>query len=162
VSRLRAGEGLALAGAVVLFVMMFFDWFAVGAAGGQHVVLLNGSLSGWSTLGWFMDVLVVALILSGLALSYMTVRRASPAWPVGAGVLTWTLGSVVFLALLVRVTITQPGPDAFLDVQAPAYVGLVAALLIPVGAFLSIRDERTRSPEARAYTPPPPRSVPGT
>ena len=83
-------------------------------------------------------------------------------WPVGAGVLTWIFGSLIFLVLLVRVTIAQPYVDEMVDVQLPAYLGLVAAALIPLGAFLSIRDERTHSPEARAYTPPPPRSVPGT
>jgi heme/copper-type cytochrome/quinol oxidase subunit 3 len=170
VTRMRAGEWVALAGAVALFVLMFFDWFdlhhfAAAADENQIEVSLpdpSATLTGWGSLGWFMDLLVGVLIFGGLALSYMTVKRASPAWPVGAGVLTWTLGSVIFLVLLVRVTITQPGPDAFLDVTLPAYLGLVAAALVPLGAFLSIRDERTASPEARAYTPPPPRSVPGT
>jgi hypothetical protein len=106
--------------------------------------------------------LVGVLIFGGLALSYMTVKRASPAWPVGAGVLTWVVGSLIFLVLLVRVTIAQPSVDEFVAVQAPAYLGLVAAFLVPLGAFLSIRDERTASAEARAYVPPPPRSVPGT
>jgi hypothetical protein len=127
-----------------------------------YVYEIPGSASGWSTLGWFMDVLVAIAILGGLALSYMTVKRASPAWPVGASILTWTLGSLIFLVLLVRVTIFQPGPDALISVQLPAYLGLAAALLIPLGGFLSLRDERTDSAEARAYTPPPPRSVPGT
>jgi hypothetical protein len=158
---MRVGEWVAGAGAVALLVLMFFDWFALRSVNDVHIFVV-GSLSGWSTLGRLMDVLVGVLILGGLALSYMTVKRASPAWPVGAGVLTWILGSVIFLVLLVRVTIAQPGPDAFLDVQVPAYLGLVAAALIPLGAFLSIRDERTASPEALAYTPPPPRSVPGT
>jgi hypothetical protein len=170
VSRLRVGEWLAGAGAVALFVLMFFDWFNVGrytaAAGEDQIEVslpdLPVSLTGWGSLGWFMDVLVVVAILGGLALSYMTIKRASPAWPVGAGVLTWIFGSLIFLVLLVRVTIAQPHVDAVVDVSLPAYLGLVAAALIPLGAFLSIRDERTRSPEARAYTPPPPRSVPGT
>jgi hypothetical protein len=161
-SRMRAGEWLALVGAVALLVLMFFDWFALAAADGQHIMLNSGSLTGWSTLGWFMDALVALAIFGGLALSYMTVKRASPAWPVGASVLTWVLGSIIFLVLLVRVTIAQPGPDALVDVTAAAYLGLVAAALVPLGGFLSLRDERTGSAEARAYTPPPPRSVPGT
>lgn len=169
-SRLRAGEWLALVGAVALFVLMFFDWFDVGrytaAAGDDQIEVslpdLPVSLTGWGSLGWFMDVLVAVTIFGGLALSYMTVKRASPAWPVGAGVLTWILGLLIFLVLLVRVTIFQPYVDAMVDVSLPAYLGLVAAALVPLGAFLSIRDERTASPEARAYTPPPARSVPGT
>ncbi|HET6505957.1 MAG TPA: hypothetical protein VFG42_04150 [Baekduia sp.] len=161
-SRMRVGEWVAGAGAVALLVLMFFDWFSLSAADGRHVVLLAGSLTGWSSLGWLMDLLVAIAIFGGLALSYMTVKRASPAWPVGAAVLTWILGSLIFLVLLVRVTIAQPGPDAFVDVTLAGYLGLVAAALVPLGAFLSIRDERTDSAEARAYTPPPARSVPGT
>jgi hypothetical protein len=167
VSRMRAGEWVAGAGAVALFVLMFFDWYAPHAEPDPPTAITVSigeavSLSGWGSLGWFMDVLVAVAIFGGLALSYMTVKRASPAWPVGAGVLTWILGSLIFLVLLVRVTFAQPYVDELVDVQLPAYLGLVAAALIPLGAFLSIRDERTRSPEARAYTPPPPRSVPGT
>jgi hypothetical protein len=167
---MRAGEWLAGAGAVALFVLMFFDWFGLHAftatAGDDQIEVSlpdpSASLTGWGTLGWFMDVLVAVAIFGGLALSYMTVKRASPAWPVGAAVLTWIVGSLIFLVLLVRVTIAQPYADEMVDVQLPAYLGLVAAALVPLGAFLSIRDERTRSSEARAYTPPPPRSIPGT
>ena len=151
-TRMRAGDWLAGAAAVGLLVLMFFHWFDAGGKGA----------SGWSTLGWFIDVLVCVAVFGGLALSYMTVKRASPAWPVGAGVLTWTLGSLIFLVLLVRVTITQPGVDELMSVQLPAYLGLLCAALIPAGGFLSLRDERTDSAEARDYMPPPARSVPGT
>jgi hypothetical protein len=169
---MRAGEWVAAAGAVGLFILMFFDWFGVSvsspsardAADGvtAHVVYTSGSLSGWSTLGWFMDILVCVLIFGGLALSYMTVKRASPAWPIGAAVLTWIVGSLIFLVLLVRVTIAQPSIDELLAVQPAGYLGLACAALIPAGGFLSIRDERTRTAEARDYMPPPARSVPGT
>ena len=109
-----------------------------------------------------MDFLVCVLIFGGLALSYMTVKRASPAWPVGAAVLTWIAGSLIFLTLLVRVAIAQPSVDELVSVQWAAYLGLVCAALIPAGGFLSIRDERTDSAEARDYMPPPARSIPGT
>jgi hypothetical protein len=175
-TRLRAGEWIAGLGAAGLLILMFFDWFGVsgvtvsgsgdsGAAPAQTsitVIGYAGSLSGWSPLGWFIDVLVCVAIFGGLALSYMTLKRASPAWPVGAGVLTWTVGSLIFLVLLVRVTITQPGIDEVMSVQLPAYLGLLCAALIPAGGFLSLRDERTDSAEARDYMPPPARSVPGT
>jgi hypothetical protein len=151
-TRMRAGEWVAGAGAVGLFVLLFLSWFDGPVDGG----------SGWTTLGWFVDLLACVAIFGGLALSYMTVKRASPAWPVGAGVLTWVVGSLIFLVLLVRVTIAQPGIDELVSVQLPAYLGLLCALLIPVGGFLSLRDERTGSAEARDYQPPPARSVPGT
>jgi hypothetical protein len=169
-SRMRVGEWVALVGAAALLVLMFFDWYQPhvdppsngGVGAGMVQAEWVGSLSGWAMLGWFMNVLVAIAIFGGLALSYMTVKRASPAWPVGASVLTWIFGSAIFLVLLVRATIVQPGPDELLVLRLPAYLGLIAAGLIPLGGFLALRDERTASAEARAYTPPPPRSVPGT
>jgi hypothetical protein len=107
-----------------------------------------------------MVVLLCVSILGGLSLAYMTLKRTAPAWPMGAGILTWTLGGLIWLVLLVRVTIAQPGADAYVSVQAPAYLGLFFALVIPVGGFLSIYDERTRTAEALAYTPPAPRTAP--
>jgi hypothetical protein len=171
-NRLRAGEWVAALGAAGLFVSLFLNWFSVdGQAAGWRAYAPVGThpsvhLSGWGSLGWAMDVLLCVAILGGASLSYMTVKRASPAWPVGSGVLTTALGSVIFLVLAMRV-VTQPGlglglPNTPVLVEAPAYLGLLCALLIPVGAFLSLKDERTDSPEARAYTPPPARTAPGT
>jgi hypothetical protein len=174
-SRMRAGEGIAALGAVGLFVTLFLDWFgpdagAIGRLVNDQVgpgtsslhALASVSASGWSKLGWLMVALLCVLIFAGAALSYMTIKRASPAWPVGAGVLTWILGSVIVLILLVRVTIAQPGTDAYVVVKLPAYLGLLFAASIPLGAFLSLRDERTRTAESLAYVQPPPRTAPGT
>jgi hypothetical protein len=163
-SRMRPGEWVAAVGAIGLLILMFFDWFALDLSpvAPRGAELFDVAASGWSSLGWFMDFLVCVLIFGGLALSYMTVKRASPAWPVGAAVLTWIVGSLIFLILLVRVTIAQPSVDELVSVQWAAYLGLLCAALIPAGGFLSIRDERTDSAEARDYMPPPARSIPGT
>lgn len=170
-SRMRLGEWVAAAGAVGLFAVLFFDWFSVDGrkAGWAAYTPVSGTLhqAGWTSLGWFMGVLLVIAIFGGLSLSYMTVKRASPAWPVGAGVLTWSVGSIIFLVLLVRVTLLQPGmgiglSNTAVSVEAPAYAGLLFAFLIPLGGFLSLKDERTNSAEARAYMRPPARTAPGT
>jgi hypothetical protein len=174
-NRLRTGEWIAAAGAVGLSVVLFFDWLGVSveqAPSDSGVLNLlhqmsAGSLSGWSNLGWFMDVLLCVAIVGGLSLSYMTVKRTSPAWPVGAAVLTVGLGAVIAIALALRLLDlagdTNLGPVKFaVGVQLPAYLGLLFAILIPLGGFLSLKDERTDSPEARAYTPPPARPAPGS
>jgi hypothetical protein len=168
VSRMRAGEWVAAVGSLGLFVTLFFDWFSVDfhAAGWRAYAPapVDVHLSGWGSLGWLMDLLLGVLIFGGAALSYMTVKRASPAWPVGAGVLTWIVGSVIWIVLAIRLAV-QPGlglglPNRPVLVEAPAYLGLLFAFLIPLGAFMSIRDERTDSAEARAYMPPPARTAP--
>jgi hypothetical protein len=84
--------------------------------------------------------------------------------PVAAGVLLSAVSVVAFLALLVRVTIAQPGlgvglPDEGVDVRLPAYLGLVAMAVIVIGGWRSMADERTDASES-AYTPPPARPAP--
>jgi hypothetical protein len=176
--RLRTGELIALAGAVGLLVTLFLDWFGVagaaltrdGASGGandrtRYAPLHGLHQSGWTSLGWLMVVLLCIAVFGGLALAYATLRRSTPALPVGASVLTAWIGAFIFLILIVRV-ITQPGlgadlPSSVVTVELPAYLGLVFAALIPVGGWLALNDERLDAPES-AYTPPPPRPVPGT
>jgi hypothetical protein len=166
-SRLRTGEWIAAISAVGLFVTLFFDWFSVDGHAAGWTAYAPGPvhLSGWGSLGWFMDVLLGLMILGGVALALMNVRRAAPAWPVGASVLLWTTGALIWIALAVRVA-TQPGLGLGLSnrpvlVEAPAYLGLLFAALIPLGAFLALRDERTPTREALAYMPPPARTAPG-
>jgi hypothetical protein len=175
VNRLRAGEWVAAAGSVGLLVVLSLNWFGASFAHGRTGALGAGgvsgyglgSASGWSSLGWFMVVLLCLAIFGGLSLSYMTVKRTSPAWPVGAAVLTVGIGAVIALALALRL-LDLAGDSSFgtakvaIGVQLPAYLGLLFAILIPVGGFLSLKDERTDSPEARAYQPPPARTAPGT
>lgn len=176
--RLRTGEWIAAAGAVGLLASLFFDWFAVSiehpppdpASGVLSLLdgISTGSLTGWSTLGWFMDALLCVAIFGGLSLSYMTAKRTSPAWPVGAAVLTVGLGAAIALVLALRLldlggdTDLKFGDKFVTSVQLPAYLGLLFAMLIPLGGFLSLKDERTDSAEARDYVPPPARTAPGT
>jgi len=154
-SRIRGGEALTAVGAIGLFVLLFADWFEGGGV----------SASGWSSLGWALVVLLAGVILVALVLLVATVARAKPAVIVGSAVITVALGIVTFPIALIRVLVTQPDLDLGLGngdvaVQAPGYLGLVALVLTAAGAWVTLADERTNAPES-AYTPPPPRPVPG-
>jgi hypothetical protein len=173
-SRIRVGEAMSALGALGLLGLLLFDWVGIAfkltpsqtdSGIGVHLVseASHGSLSGWGTLGWLMDVLLAIAIFGGLCLPYMVARRTSPAWPVGAAVLTWAIGAAVVLILVVRVLYLARDQGVIaVNLQLPAYAGVLFAALIPLGAFLSLKDERKDSAEARDYTPPPARSVPGT
>jgi hypothetical protein len=165
--RLRSGELVALAGAVGLLVLLFFDWFGADFSGwaayapkGEHVMV--ATQSGWSSLGWFMDLLLCVLIFGGLSITYMTLMRSTPAWPVGASVMTAIVGALIWIVLALRVlTLGDNGlGPVSVTVELPAYLGLLFAALIPAGAWRALADERTDAPES-AYTPPPARPVPG-
>lgn len=164
-ARLRAGELLAGGGAAGLFVLLFFDWFESPAvrlaAGFRPVDALH--TSGWGSLGWFVIVLLVGLMLAALALVVATARGEPVALSVAGGVLTAFFGSLIFIVLLLRV-LTQPGlgvdaPNHLVEIQLAAYLGLLCALATAAGAWLSITDERTDAPES-AFTPPPARPAP--
>ena len=167
--RLRSGELLAGAGAVALFILLFFDWFlpeiqrrVVETSG--RVVGPEQHLSGWASLGWAMVVLLLVVLVLAMWLAASTLFAASVSQPVAAGVLLSAVSVVVFLTLLVRVTIAQPGlgiglPDELVAVQLPAYLGLVAMAVIVIGGWWSMADERTDAPES-AHTPPPARPAP--
>jgi hypothetical protein len=153
-SRIRRGEALTGASAIALFVLLFFEWFSGGGV----------SRSGWSSLGWPLDVLLAAVILLGLSVPGAVLARVRPAVAVGSAVITVVLSLVTLIVALVRVLITQPdlglglGNDA-VSVQLCGYLGLVALALVFAGAWITLADERTHAPES-AYTPPAPRPLP--
>jgi hypothetical protein len=167
--RLRSGELLAGAGAVALFVLLFFDWFlpevqprVVETSG--RVVGPEPHLSGWTSLGWALVVLLLVVLVLALWLAASTLFAAAVSQPVAAGVLLSAVATVTFVVLLVRVTIAQPGlglgePDEAVAVQLPAYLGLVAMAAIVAGGWWSMADERTGAPESE-YAPPPARPAP--
>jgi hypothetical protein len=167
--RLRSGELLAGAGAVALFVVMFFDWFMpeirprVTETSG-HIVGPELHLSGWTSLGFLLVLLLLAVLVLAMWLAASTLLAATVSQPVAAGVLLTAVGGVALVALVLRVTVLQPGlgvgePDDLVAVQWPAYAGLAAMALIVAGAWRSMADERTDAPES-AYTPPEPRPAP--
>jgi hypothetical protein len=155
VRRIRLGEALAAVGAIGLFVLLFADWFEGGGV----------SRSGWSSLGWGLVVLLVAVMAVAAVMVVSTVARAKPAIIVGSAVTTAVVGVVTLLIALLRVLVTQPDLDLGLGngdvtVQTAGYLGIVALALIAAGGWITLADERTDAPES-AYTPPPARPVPG-
>jgi hypothetical protein len=144
--RLRRGELIALLGALGLLVTMFLDWFAPHAA----ATLSGFHETGWTALGWFAAGIVAIAILLTLLWLFATVTQQSTALPVAGGVVTIAVGGITAIAVLSRL-VFQPGlgvglGNAAVDLQAPAYIGALLAILIPVGAWQAIADERTEAP----------------
>jgi hypothetical protein len=147
VSRLRLGEWTAGVGAVALFVALFAPWFdPLG-------------VSGWSALGWLTIVVVVLTAAAGAWLTLATAVNRPIAQQVAAGILTATIGTLGLVEIALRVLVFQPGPNHLVTLRYGAYVGLLAALLVALGGWWSLKDERTGAPES-AYVPPPPLPAP--
>jgi hypothetical protein len=128
--RLRAGELLATAAAVVLLVDLKRTWFAVP---GVEV----DAFEAFSVI----DVLLLIMALLGLAVGIVTALRRAPALPLAVLVVTAFLGVLMVPVLALRI-INEPGDDAIVDVRFGAYLGFVALTGVAVGAWLALRDER--------------------
>jgi uncharacterized membrane protein YvlD (DUF360 family) len=171
VSRLRAGEWMALTGAGALLATLFLPWFDVEIAraqkqlrGGALLNVLNTYSAkswgtGWDALGWLVIVFAVAAIgcAAWLAIANATARPVAQS--VAASVLTATAGTLAFVVLALRVLVFQPGPNELVVVRYGAWLGLLAALVLAIGGWWATKDERTDAPES-AYTPPEPRPAP--
>ena len=174
VGRLRGGELLAGAGAMVLLVALFLPWFGLDVRAWSEWVRAHADqLSGWTAylprgpyewdawtlVGW----LVLAIAAAAIALAGWLVVATAAARPVtqvvGAAVLAAPASLIAFVALALRALVFQPGANSVTTVRYGAWVGLAGALALTVGAWWSLADERTDAPES-AYVPPAPRPAP--
>ncbi len=126
--RVRAGELLALAGAVCVIASLLQPWYESP----------TGTLDAWDTFGPGL-VLVMLAAAGALVLFIATLTEHSTALPVGAAVWTFVLGLLAVIAALVRVL---ERPDHATSLCAGAWLALAGAVAILGGAWQSMRDER--------------------
>ena len=133
-SRLRRGEVLAGAGAILLLVFMLVGTWA-------------GSRTGWEalvSLRW----LLVATIATAFGLVITQATRRSPAIPVTMSLMVTVLGAISVLALIYRVLISPPAHQ-----HIAAYLGLLSTLAIAYGGYRSMRQEGIASRDAPSDIP---------
>jgi len=137
-ARLRRGELLAGAGAVLLLVFLLAGkWYGHG----------NHARTGWealTTLRWLLAVTIAA----SLALVLAQVLRRAPAIPVTLSLIVTLLGLISVLALIYRVLISAPAHE-----QVGAFLALVSALGLAYGGFLSLREEGIARRDAPSEIP---------
>ena len=133
-TRLRAGEWIALAGGAGVLVSLFLPWHAARARA--------ATVTGFEALS-VTDVLLLLLTLLTIALAVLQATQDSPTKPVGAAVVTVAYGILCTLIVLLRI-VNQPGPNEFIDVRAGAWIGLAATMTIVAGAWWAMADEHVR------------------
>ncbi|MGB9186187.1 MAG: hypothetical protein WCB67_19220 [Solirubrobacteraceae bacterium] len=152
VSRLRRGEVIAAAGAVVLLVsLILFSWYGLSGAVQRSAAALGitTTISGWDALTDLRWLILVTAIVA-LALAFAQATSQAPAFPASLSAITTVLGALTSLALIYRVLINVPGPSALVGPRAGAYLGLLSALTLTVGAGLSLRQEDSADPARNA------------
>jgi hypothetical protein len=142
VRRLRLGELLALAGATCVVVSLFLPWYENAF----------GKLSAWDTFGPALALLIAAAA-AALGLVVSTITERSTALPVAAAVWSTLLGFVAVIAAVVRVL---ERPEHATSLCAGAWLALAGAILMLVGSWQSLRDERTSLYEPAEPPPLPP------
>jgi hypothetical protein len=103
----------------------------------------TATITGWDALSvtrWF--VLVTGLL--GLAVWLAQVARRAPALPVSLTVILMLLSLLNVLLLVRRVVISQPGPSSLISLRVGAVVGLISAIAVFAGAYLSLRRDGLR------------------
>lgn len=124
--RLRRGELLAAAGAVLLLVFTLAgEWYGHGAY----------ARTGWEALTILRWLLLVT-ILTVLVLIITQLTRRAPAVPVTMSLIVTVLGLITVLALIYRVLISPAAHE-----QTAAYLALLSALALAYGGYLSLRQE---------------------
>jgi hypothetical protein len=138
--RLRAGEWLAAAGGVALLGALLLPWYDVGGVDPGHSPAFPDATA-FEAFS-IIDILLTLLALLALALAIFQATQDSPAQPVGAGVLSVTLGLIGIVLVLFRI-VDKPDTE-FVEVRAGAWIGLAAVLALTAGACLSLANERVR------------------
>jgi len=139
--RLRAGELLALIGALCVIVSLFEPSYQTPA----------GNLDAWETFGGAVALLIAAAC-AALALVLATLTERSPALPVSLAVWCVALGLIALIAAIVRVL---ERPDHATALCVGAWLALAGAAAILAGAWLSLRDEHTSLYRPARPTPRP-------
>jgi hypothetical protein len=143
-TRLRLGEYTAALGTVALAVLTFLPWYSGS----------TGNRTAWQLFS-VVDVLIVLAVLGGVAMTVTAVAARTVGPAVSSAVWTVLLGLMSTVAILVQVVFIPSGETGRC---AGSWLGLLASALILIGAWLSIRDERTHRylPDATPPQPAPP------
>jgi hypothetical protein len=149
--KLRAGESIALVAAILLFVLMFFDWYGAkttSSAESVGIVTGSGGGSAWDTLEVIPLFLMLAIVVTvGTAILRLSGADLKPAIPPAAAICI--LGLLAALLILIRI-ISPPGPEGALSelayestLKLPIFLALAAALGIAYGGWRAMGEEGT-------------------
>jgi prepilin signal peptidase PulO-like enzyme (type II secretory pathway) len=146
--RLRLGELVAGAAALLLFIDMFLKWYGFEGENLARAAGFSTTISAWRAFD-FIDILLFLVVLVTIGLVVLSATARTPALPVAASVIVTVLGLIAALFVLYRI-INQPGPNDFVNASYGAYLGLVLCLGIALGGYMAMRDEGTTLADARA------------
>jgi hypothetical protein len=168
VNRLRTGEKIAGAAAVLLFIDLFLSWYSVDLGGALGAAAksagVDTSVSAWGAFSW-VDLLLLLTILAALAMVVVRGTGRSVDLPASLPLIVAGLGVFATLVVLYRI-LNQPGPNDIISVEYGAYLGLILVAALTYGAVQAgggVDDLRAEAeslspreaPSAGGTAPPP-------
>lgn len=129
IKRIRVGEVIALAGAGCVIASLTRPWYENA----------SGRLDAWQTFGPTVALLILACA-AAVWLALATLTERSSALPIAAAVWCTLLGFIAVIAAVIRVF---ERPEHANSICAGPWLALAGAVLILIGAWQSMRDERT-------------------
>jgi hypothetical protein len=146
-SKLRRGELVAAVGGIVLlFVLLFLDWYKVGGIPGAI-----GGFGAWDHQGFTGTIANLVILAAGVAavgLAIVTATSRTVALPVAGSALTAGLGIGAVVMVLLRM-LFQPGPGELIDLEFAIWVALAGAIAVAVGGWQSMQEEGTTFEQAK-------------
>lgn len=157
--KLNTGEKLAGASGIALFlIMIIFSWFGIEVAG-------FGSPEGANAFQAFgvIDIVLLITVIAAIALPAVALLEARVDLPVALSAIVALLGIISVVLVLFRI-ISPPdfGIPSAVDVgfgevdtgadttrEFGVFLGLLAAIGVAVGGWLSMQEEGTSFGEAR-------------
>jgi amino acid transporter len=179
ISTLSTGEKVSgVAGIALFLIMILFSWFGIEVAG-------FGSPEGANAFEAFglIDIVLLITAIAAIALPLMSATQASVDLPVALSAIVALLGAISVILILFRI-ISPPDFDipgsvdvGFGEVDTGAettrkfgvFLGLLAAIGVTIGGWLSMQEEGTSFADQRdrfgggpgTGAPPPPGPGPG-
>ena len=148
--RLGRGETIAGVCAVVLFIVMFFGWFALpdeinGAPTGvgfAESLGVDTSANAWQSYD-FTDLLLLVTIVVAVGGAIATAMARDVALPVAVSALTAGLGILSFVFVVFSIINTPSEGPIDLDREFWVYVGALLTAGIAYGGWMSMQEEGT-------------------
>jgi hypothetical protein len=171
--RLSTGEKISAASAVLLFIVMFFDWFGVevSGSGGFSQSVPDSGGSAWDALDFIPIILVVTIVVA-LVNAFLRLSDSDYEPPISMNVAVTVLGGLSALLVLFRI-VFPPSFGSFGGITVDAnlkfgiFLGLLTAAGIAFGGWKAMQEEgssfsgtadRLSGPGPGAGSPPPPSS----
>lgn len=145
--KLSPGEKIAGGSAILLFIVMFFEWFGVEVSG---VGGFSGSVPGEGGSAWdvldFIPIILLITIVATLVLAGLRLTDSAYEPSVPMSTIVTVLGVISVLLILFRI-VFPPSFGDFGGVSVDAtlslgiFLGLIAAGGIAYGGYSTMREE---------------------